>query len=145
MGSLFGSSEQKIIHEDATFVHWFSTLQNLAMGVSNFGQEKWKQKERTDVVLKEKKRTIQIFTYELLIQNNNLSITNKYKLYVHTYKLNKTSARFIDNCFFFRANTTWGKMCEHHFFLCDFGLKCSHVRTFCVNLGTPAEAWFKVR
>ena len=54
-------------------------LQNLRMGVSNFGQEKWKQKERTDVVLKEKKRTIQIFTYELLIQNNNLSITNKYK------------------------------------------------------------------
>ena len=51
-------------------------LQNLRMGVSNFGQEKWKQKERTDVVLKEKKRTI---TYELLIQNNNFSITNKYK------------------------------------------------------------------
>ena len=26
-----------------------------------------------------KKRTIQIFIYELLIQNNNLNITNKYK------------------------------------------------------------------
>ena len=50
MGSLFGSSEQKIIQGDATFVHWFSTLQDLCIGVSNFGQEKWKQKERTDVV-----------------------------------------------------------------------------------------------
>ena len=56
MGSLFGSSEQKIIQGDATFVHWFSTLQDLRMGVSNFGQEKWKQKERTDVVFKTKQK-----------------------------------------------------------------------------------------
>ena len=77
MGSLFGSSEQKIIHEDATFVHWFSTLQDLRMGVSNFGQEKWKQKEPDRCYFQnktKKKRTIQIFTYELIIQNNNLSI-----------------------------------------------------------------------
>ena len=74
-----------------------------------------------------KKRTLQIFRYELLIQNNNLSITNKYKLYVHTYKLNKTSARIIDNCFFFRANTTRGKMCEHHFFC---AILASNVRMF---------------
>jgi len=124
-----GVLNKKIIYGDATFVHWFSDpLQNLRMGVSNFGQEKWKQKERKDVVFilskQNKKRTIQIFTYEFFIQNNNLNIKK-----ININKLNKTSARIIDNFSLF-VQTQFGGKCANIIFFVRFWpqmFACSHI------------------
>ena len=129
VGSLFGSSEQKNHPWRCNFCALVFHAPEFAHGSFKFwtGKMETKRMDRCCIhTFKTKqKRTIQIFTYELFIQNNNLNIKK-----ININKLNKTSARIIDNFFFFffvRANTTWGKMCEHHFFC---AILASNVRMF---------------